>query len=85
MNKLGCPAIVKDGDRVYIDEKFCTSCGVCAQICPARAIELRHYADAQIIGAIDRLLGGISVDESVEFEYPEEVGVAPPRWHKGND
>ncbi|MCK4309830.1 MAG: indolepyruvate ferredoxin oxidoreductase subunit alpha [Methanomicrobia archaeon] len=40
VNKLGCPAIVKDGDKVYIDEKFCTSCGVCAQICPAHAIEV---------------------------------------------
>ncbi|RLF99785.1 hypothetical protein DRN58_04555, partial [Thermococci archaeon] len=40
VNKLGCPAIVKDGDRVYIDEKFCTGCGVCAQICPVQAIKV---------------------------------------------
>ncbi len=41
VNKLGCPAIVRDGDRVYIDEKFCTGCGVCAQVCPVQAIKVR--------------------------------------------
>ncbi len=40
VNELGCPAIVKEGDRVYIDEKFCTGCGVCAQVCPVQAIEV---------------------------------------------
>ncbi len=41
VNRLGCPAIVRDGDRVYIDERFCTGCGVCAQVCPVQAIKVR--------------------------------------------
>ena len=36
---LGCPAItIKDG-KVSIDETLCTACGLCASICPYKAIE----------------------------------------------
>jgi len=36
---LGCPAIMKDGDNLYIDQDMCFGCSVCAQVCPSEAIE----------------------------------------------
>jgi indolepyruvate ferredoxin oxidoreductase alpha subunit len=35
---LGCPAITRDGTKATIDSFTCTGCGVCAQICPYKAI-----------------------------------------------
>ncbi|MFP3879757.1 MAG: indolepyruvate ferredoxin oxidoreductase subunit alpha [Dehalococcoidia bacterium] len=35
---LGCPAIIKQGDKVVIDASQCTGCSVCAQVCPYNAI-----------------------------------------------
>jgi indolepyruvate ferredoxin oxidoreductase alpha subunit len=37
INQLGCPAMVMVEDTAFINE-LCTGCGVCAQICPAKAI-----------------------------------------------
>lgn len=38
INKLGCPAIIKDGKKVAIDKSLCYGCTLCAQICPFDAI-----------------------------------------------
>ena len=35
----GCPAIWRKGLRMFIDEKACTGCGLCAEKCEGRAIE----------------------------------------------
>lgn len=35
---LGCPAIIKEDGKTIIDSSLCTGCGVCAQICPYKAI-----------------------------------------------
>jgi len=35
---LGCPAIIKQDAKTVIDSSLCTGCGVCAQICPYKAI-----------------------------------------------
>jgi indolepyruvate ferredoxin oxidoreductase alpha subunit len=35
---LGCPAIIKEDGKTVIDSSLCTGCGVCAQICPYKAI-----------------------------------------------
>jgi indolepyruvate ferredoxin oxidoreductase alpha subunit len=35
---LGCPAIIKQGDKTVIDSALCTGCGICAQVCPYKAI-----------------------------------------------
>ena len=35
---LGCPAIVRQGDKTVIDAALCTGCGLCAQICAHKAI-----------------------------------------------
>ena len=35
---LGCPAIIKQDGKTMIDSSLCTGCGICAQICPYKAI-----------------------------------------------
>jgi len=35
---LGCPALIKEEGRTVIDSALCTGCGVCAQVCPYKAI-----------------------------------------------
>jgi indolepyruvate ferredoxin oxidoreductase alpha subunit len=37
---LGCPAIRKEGNKTVIDSSLCTGCGLCAQVCPYKAIVL---------------------------------------------
>ena len=37
--KLGCPAIEKREDGMYINETLCTGCGLCAGVCRFGAIE----------------------------------------------
>lgn len=36
--KLGCPAIVKGGDAITVDQALCVGCAVCVQVCKAEAI-----------------------------------------------
>jgi heterodisulfide reductase subunit A-like polyferredoxin len=38
-----------------IEPALCQGCGLCAAACPAKAIELRHYTDAQVTSKIDAL------------------------------
>ena len=39
----------------YIEPAICHGCGSCAAECPARAIELMHFRDAQILKKLDAL------------------------------
>lgn len=39
--EFGCPAIYKEKGNYYIDEEFCWGCGVCAQVCPYKAITVK--------------------------------------------
>jgi ferredoxin len=70
-------------NKAEVQGVVCMGCGSCTAECPAKAITLRHFVDAQIFAAIEGLLVGEPVDKSVELAYPEPVGVAPPRWKKG--
>ncbi len=40
----------------YIEAAVCQGCGSCAAECPARAIQLMHYTDAQMIAKVQALL-----------------------------
>ena len=40
IDNFGCPAIFKEGGKIYIDPVICDGCGTCMQICPNGAIEL---------------------------------------------
>ena len=35
---LGCPATIRQDSKKTIDSSLCTGCGVCAQVCPYKAI-----------------------------------------------
>jgi heterodisulfide reductase subunit A-like polyferredoxin len=76
------PAIGRN-NKAEIQGAVCMGCGSCTSECPAKAIQLRHYLDNQILRALDSLLIGISTEEPMESEYPDRVGIALPRWHKG--
>lgn len=39
IKELGCPALILRDGRVAIDETLCTGCGLCAHVCPTKAIE----------------------------------------------
>jgi heterodisulfide reductase subunit A-like polyferredoxin len=40
----------------YIEAAVCQGCGQCAAECPARAIQLMHYTDAQMIAKVRALV-----------------------------
>jgi len=80
-----CPYMaprIDENNKAEVQGAVCMGCGSCAAECPAKAITLRHYVDAQILGAMDSLLAPNQKKEEVVLDYPEQVGVAPPRWHK---
>jgi indolepyruvate ferredoxin oxidoreductase alpha subunit len=35
---LGCPALVVEKSKIFIEPSLCTGCNLCAQICPQKAI-----------------------------------------------
>jgi len=39
----------------HIEAAVCHGCGLCAAACPARAIQLMHYTDAQVLAKVDAL------------------------------
>jgi indolepyruvate ferredoxin oxidoreductase alpha subunit len=41
LKEFGCPAIQEKNGKIYIDETICTGCGVCAQVCPVKAIQVK--------------------------------------------
>ena len=80
-----CPYMatrVGQHNKAQVQSAVCMGCGSCTAECPAKAITLRHYVDTQILGAIDGLLAGDSAKEEHQPIYPEQVGVAQPRWRK---
>ena len=80
-----CPYMaprIDENNKAEVQGAVCMGCGSCAAECPAKAITLRHYVDAQILGAMDNLLAPELEQTEIELTYPQQVGVAPPRWHK---
>jgi|Deesub1362A_J573_1020465.scaffolds.fasta_scaffold00065_96 indolepyruvate ferredoxin oxidoreductase alpha subunit len=39
VSSFACPAIIYDGEKVWIDATQCAGCGVCARVCPGDAIK----------------------------------------------
>jgi heterodisulfide reductase subunit A len=80
-----CPymaPMVNEFNKAEVQGSVCMGCGSCTAECPAKAISLRHYLDAQVLAAVDGLLGEGPVNGPLLPIYPEQVGVAPPRWHR---
>ena len=40
----------------YVETAVCQGCGICVSECPARAIQLMHYTDAQLVAKVDALV-----------------------------
>jgi len=74
---------VGPNNKAEIQGVVCMGCGSCSAECPAKAIQLSHYLDSQILRALDYLLLDRPATESFKTQYLEQVGVAQPRWHKG--
>lgn len=80
-----CPYMaprVNEFQKAEVQGAVCMGCGSCTAECPAMAVTLRHYVDRQILAAIDGLLRTEPAAAAWEPRYPEQVGVATPRWHK---
>ncbi len=69
-------------NKAEVQGVVCMGCGSCASECPAKAITLRHYADFQVLSAVNSLLGEDPEEKPAHPAYPEQVGVAPPKWHR---
>ena len=81
-----CPYMapnVGEHSKAEVQGAVCMGCGSCSAECPAKAITLRHFVDSQILGAIDSLLAPDLQEQEVALTFPEQVGVAQPRWHRG--
>jgi len=46
---------ITDKGVAYIEPAACQGCGICASVCPRKAITLQHYADKQITAKLDAL------------------------------
>ena len=55
----GAPRINED-HKAEILEALCQGCGICASVCPGKAIELQHFRDDQVFQEIDSLLDAAS-------------------------
>ena len=80
-----CPYMaprINEFNKAEVQGAVCMGCGSCTAECPAVAITLRHYMDSQILGALDGLMGMERAVAPREPLYPEQAGVAPPRWRK---
>ncbi len=44
----------------FIEPATCQGCGICASECPAKAISVMHYRDAQVMAKVDALFEGAS-------------------------
>ncbi|HET9723182.1 MAG TPA: FAD-dependent oxidoreductase, partial [Actinomycetota bacterium] len=51
----GVPVIDPATKKATIEAAACQGCGICAGECPAKAIELHHYTDAQILAKEEAL------------------------------
>jgi len=81
-----CPYMapqINEFNKAEVQGATCMGCGSCTAECPAKAITLRHYVDAQILAAVNGLLAPEFEETALVPQYPEQVGVAPPRWHRG--
>ncbi len=52
----GAPRINEE-HKAEIVPALCQGCGICASVCPGKAIDLQHFKDDQVIQEIDTLLG----------------------------
>ena len=49
------PTIDAGTNRAYIEAASCQGCGICASVCPRKAIRLQHYTDEQVLAKIQAI------------------------------
>ena len=59
----GVPQIGEAG-VAEIEPASCQGCGVCASVCPRKAISLQHYKDGQIVAKVEVLFGSREFEEA---------------------
>ncbi|MBN2440605.1 MAG: FAD-dependent oxidoreductase [Spirochaetales bacterium] len=74
---------INNDNKAEVQSAVCMGCGSCTAECPAKAITLRHYTDSQVIGAINNLLLHQIKESAIVSLFPENSGIAQPRWQKG--
>jgi heterodisulfide reductase subunit A-like polyferredoxin len=47
-----------------VEPALCQGCGLCAAACPARAIEMSHYTDEQVMAKVDALFAAPALEEA---------------------
>ncbi len=55
----GAP-FINENHKAEIVPALCQGCGICASVCPGKAIDLQHFRDDQVFEEIDALLGEAS-------------------------
>jgi len=46
------PVIDPATNRAYIETASCQGCGICASVCPRKAIKLQHHTDEQVLAKV---------------------------------
>ncbi len=46
------PVIDPATNRAYIETASCQGCGICASVCPRKAIRLQHHTDEQVLAKV---------------------------------
>jgi heterodisulfide reductase subunit A-like polyferredoxin len=72
----------------FIESAMCHGCGICAAECPAKAIQLMHYRDAQMLIKIDALFNSgqrsaFSLQPAADSREPPHETVIEIREGKG--
>jgi heterodisulfide reductase subunit A-like polyferredoxin len=52
------PRINEEG-VAYIEAAGCQGCGICASVCPRKAITLQNYSDEQVMAKTHVLVGAL--------------------------
>ncbi len=72
-----CPYMapqINEDNKAEVQGAMCMGCGSCTAECPAKAITLRHFVDAQVLAAVNGLLGS-DWTSAPSCRYPDQVGV----------
>jgi heterodisulfide reductase subunit A len=66
--KIDLMGVGEISGAAYIEPAQCQGCGTCAAACPAKAIDLMHFKDTQVLPKVDALFDSIHVFEEITNE-----------------